>query len=256
MAATAQAETPLRFAQSLLQMMDWPQTPSNLDAMVAWEAAEGGAWHNTAAYNPLNTTYFVPGSRSAGTGQASVKAYNSWAQGLQATAATLSLNEPGYAGIRQAFASGQAGNYLPAALNNSAWGTNGNTVAKVLAGGGYRQYGSLTSASGSPSGSASVTSSQCVVQLPLGICLLDQAGLNRVYGILLIVAGGALMTMALYLIVQAALQETKAGQAVTKSAGGLAGGVASAVPATRVASGSVKSVNRVRGSARTAPALA
>jgi hypothetical protein len=31
-------------------------TPANVKAMVGWQRAEGGHWHNDARYNPLNTT--------------------------------------------------------------------------------------------------------------------------------------------------------------------------------------------------------
>ena len=203
--ATPAAETPLIFATSLLAMMGWPQTQSNIDAMVAWEAAEGGAWENTAACNPLNTTQPEPGSRSAGTSQSSIQAYTSWAQGLRATAATLSQNQRGYAGIRQAFSSGNAASLLPQALNNSAWGTNGNTVAKILAGGGYRQYELKTSTSGGvTTAGGSASSSGCAFGVG-PFCILSQAGLNRFYGALLMAAGGLVLTVGLGLVVVGAL---------------------------------------------------
>ena len=218
--ATPAAETPLIFATSLLAMMGWPQTQSNIDAMVAWEAAEGGAWENTAAYNPLNTTQPEPGSHSAGTSQSTIQAYTSWAQGLMATAATLSQNQRGYAGIRQAFASGNAASLLPAALNNSAWGTNGNTVAKILAGGGYRQYELKASTSGGVTTAGGSTASASGCAFGVGpFCILSQAGLNRFYGALLMAAGGLVLTVGLGLVVVGALAETKLGRATSKTFG-------------------------------------
>ena len=219
--ATAGAETPLIFAEQVLQGMGWPLTQSNLDAMVAWEMAEGGAWENSAAYNPLNTTQPEPGATSAGTSQASIRAYTSWSQGVAATVATLSQNQRGYAGIRQAFASGNAASTLPAALNASAWGTNGNLVAKILAGRGYQQYALKTGAAGTGSSSSSSSSSGCAFGVgPL--CIFSQAGLNRFYGALLMGAGGLIGLVGLGLVVVGALAETKLGR-TTERAFGAAG---------------------------------
>jgi cell wall-associated NlpC family hydrolase len=79
--------TPATFATSLLQAVGAPPTPQNVSSLVAWQAREGGNWHNTAAYNPLNTTLDAPGSKAInGVG---VKAYQNWNQGVQATANTL-----------------------------------------------------------------------------------------------------------------------------------------------------------------------
>ena len=216
--ATGSAETPILFAEQLLQMMGWPQTKSNIDAMVAWEAAEGGAWDNSARYNPLNTTQPEPGATSAGTSQSSIRAYNSWAQGLQATAATLRQNQTGYAGIRQAFASGNAASTLPAALNASAWGTNGNLVAKILSSKGYTQYALKTGQGSAPSGSSTASSTTCA----FGVgpwCILSEAGLQKFYGALLMGAGGLVLTVGLGLVVIGALAETKAGKVASKTFG-------------------------------------
>ena len=79
--------TPATFATTLLGALGAPTTPQNVSSLVAWQAREGGNWHNTASYNPLNTTLDAPGARPInGVG---VKAYQNWGQGVQATANTL-----------------------------------------------------------------------------------------------------------------------------------------------------------------------
>ncbi|MDA8395944.1 MAG: hypothetical protein M0T72_12065 [Candidatus Dormibacteraeota bacterium] len=237
--ASPQEETPLLFATSLLSVMRWPLSQSNIAAMVAWEAAEGGNWHNSARYNPLNTTEPEPGATSAGTSQSSIRAYVSWAQGLAATAATLSQNQRGYAGIRQAFASGNASATLPAALNASAWGTNGNTVASILSSGSWQKYELLTSPGGGVTGSGS-SSSTTGCAFGIGpMCIFSQAGLNRFYGALLIGAGGLVITLSLGLVVIGALAETKAGRTASRAFGsaGLGAVVGAAAAPGRAVSG-------------------
>ena len=85
--------TPAVFAQDLLGMMGIPASGQAVQDMVAWEAQEGGNWHNLARYNPLNTTYPMPGAGNTGS-QGNIKVYTSWDQGLEATAKTLQ-NYPG-----------------------------------------------------------------------------------------------------------------------------------------------------------------
>ncbi len=237
---TPQEETPLLFATSLLQAMGWPLTQSNVNALVAWEAAEGGNWENSARYNPLNTTEPEPGATSAGTQQRSIRSYVSWAQGLAATAATLAQNQRGYAGIRQAFASGNASAALPAALNASAWGTNGNTVAAILRSGSFRQYELRTSASGGVTGGASGTGSASGCAFGIGpMCIFSEAGLMRFYGALLMGAGGLVLTVGLGLVVIGALAETKLGRTTQRAFGqaGLGQVVGAATAPARAVSG-------------------
>jgi hypothetical protein len=74
---------------------------------VGWEGREGGNWHNSAAYNPLNTTQPEPGYstfRSTGQGAANIGIYKNWQQGLKATADTL--NNGRYGDILSALRSG------------------------------------------------------------------------------------------------------------------------------------------------------
>ena len=88
--------TPRTFAQALLGALELPVTYNNIAALIAWQAAEGGHWFNTAKYNPLNTTRELPGSvlwnplwTDAQGVKHGVQSYQSWDQGLEATAKTL-----------------------------------------------------------------------------------------------------------------------------------------------------------------------
>lgn len=120
--------TPQRFAASLLRTLGIHQTPGAVQALVGWENAEGGHWHNDAKHNPLNTTLNMPGSGDTGT-QGNISVYRSWDQGLEATAKTLA----NYPGIRKALASGNP-NAVAAAIGSSSWGTSGSLVARAIAG--------------------------------------------------------------------------------------------------------------------------
>ncbi|HMK91827.1 MAG TPA: hypothetical protein VK576_02410 [Thermoleophilia bacterium] len=111
--------TPLTWANALLQQLGMPLTRANLTAIVAWELAEGGHWHNTAHYNPLNTTMPEPGATSMNS--VGVKAYLSWAQGFTATIATLRNGY--YGGILAALRAGDDPYAVAAAVAASPWGT-------------------------------------------------------------------------------------------------------------------------------------
>ena len=90
-----------------------PQTTANMAAIIAWELAEGGHWYNSAHYNPLNTTWRMPGATSMNS--VGVKAYLSWAQGLAATVNTF--HNGLYEGILAAL---RAGNDAQAVARPSA----------------------------------------------------------------------------------------------------------------------------------------
>lgn len=97
--------TPEKFARQLLQELGAPVTNANVQSIVNWYGHEGGNWHNTASYNPLNTTLELPGSSvMAGGSSAGVQAYTSWQQGLEATVLTLENGD--YNDILQALRSG------------------------------------------------------------------------------------------------------------------------------------------------------
>jgi hypothetical protein len=117
------------FARSVLSGLGAPTNKNNMAAMLQWMRAEGGHWHNSAKYNPLNTTLKMPGSHSAGTAQSSIKAYNSWDSGVQATINTLTSGNHtayGYDAIVGAFQSGSSQQAVYDAIYNSKWGTKTN----------------------------------------------------------------------------------------------------------------------------------
>lgn len=228
------AQTPLSFAEAVIAAMGWPETKSNIDAMEAWEQAEGGNWKNNAAANPLDTT--LPESGSYSINSAGVQSYTGWPEGIAATVATLKENQRGYASIRTAFESGKAAQYLPAALNASAWGTNGSLVAKILKDRGYTQYGNITSG-GTASGSSS-GSSGCAFGIG-PFCIFSESGLQKFYGALLMGAGGLVLTVGLGLVVIGALAETKLGKTTTQAFGSAGMGklVGAAAAPSRAVSG-------------------
>lgn len=78
--------TPQDFAAALLRGLGDPVTQANINSITAWEQREGGNWHNTATFNPLNTTLNdgAPSMNSVG-----VRQYANWAEGLKETEDTL-----------------------------------------------------------------------------------------------------------------------------------------------------------------------
>ena len=111
--------SPLTWAKALLQQIHMPLTSQNVAAITAWELAEGGHWHNSARYNPLDTTMPEPGATAMNS--VGVKAYLSWAQGFQATIATLRNGY--YGGILAALRSGDDAIAVADAVAASPWGT-------------------------------------------------------------------------------------------------------------------------------------
>jgi len=116
--------TPFTWAQALLQRLGMPVTSSNLAALTAWEMAEGGHWHNSAHYNPLNTTQSEPGATSMNS--VGVKAYVSWDQGFAATITTLHNGR--YQAILAALRKGDDAQAVAAAVAASPWGTGAFAV--------------------------------------------------------------------------------------------------------------------------------
>lgn len=76
------------WARALLSQLDAPSCRDNRVTVVAWETQEGTA----ALWNPLATTYSVPGATSIN--RSGVKDYESMAQGLDATRLTLTGSSP------------------------------------------------------------------------------------------------------------------------------------------------------------------
>lgn len=102
-----EAKGKVSFAKALLQELKIPQTPGAIEALVNWQTQEGGHWKNSAAYNPLNTTYKE--GAVASINDVGVKAYADWEAGVSATAKTLTGNkskERGYDNIISAMKTG------------------------------------------------------------------------------------------------------------------------------------------------------
>lgn len=105
-----------------LDAIDKPTTHENGLAVLTWMRSEFGAAAPTpAAFNPLATTYdLAPNTRYNHVG---VRNYETAAQGVQACAATLELNEPGYSAILGALAVGDDARRVIHAIHASAWGS-------------------------------------------------------------------------------------------------------------------------------------
>jgi hypothetical protein len=89
------------FAAALFAYINVPDTAANEFAMETWEAAEGGAFNNTAYCNPLDTTQTEPGSHvMSGGNTAGVQAYitsdghTCWYWGVKANGDTLTSGYP------------------------------------------------------------------------------------------------------------------------------------------------------------------
>lgn len=120
--------SPAQVASAVLKGVGAPVNPNTVASMVGWMNAEGGHWHNAAAYNPLNTTLNAPGARAINS--AGVKAYGNWQQGIGATVQTL--RQPNMAGIVQALRSSNP-QAVARAIGSSPWGTSAQTVAQTIA---------------------------------------------------------------------------------------------------------------------------
>lgn len=109
------------FAEMLLDRLGIRPNRENVYDLKRWEQAEGGQWGpgSRAHDNPLNTTYRTRHGKTIN--EAGVKSYESWAEGLQATAATLELDY--YRPIRRILAHGGSFRSFENAVVESRWGT-------------------------------------------------------------------------------------------------------------------------------------
>jgi hypothetical protein len=125
-----------QWAEKMLDRMGAPKNLDSIEALLAWQAEEGGHWNNTAGYNPLNTTLKMPGSfamKGKG-GKAGVQHFTSWDQGIEATYKTLttgSTKERGYDAIVSAFKSGASKEELFKAIAGSSWVGGKGATAKA-----------------------------------------------------------------------------------------------------------------------------
>jgi hypothetical protein len=113
------AYTPRSWARTFLAAIPEPRTPCNLAAVLAWEAAEGGHWHNAAARNPLDTTQREPGSWAVNS--VGVQAFPTWQEGLQANVTVI--RNGWYGPVLAALAAGNNAQAVANAVSASRWGT-------------------------------------------------------------------------------------------------------------------------------------
>jgi hypothetical protein len=123
--------TPLDFAHALLRRLGMPESDSNLQALVAVQAIEGGHMANGAQFNPLNTMQGAPGARDAGLKVRGIKAYSSWDEGLEATAQTLLSTKFDYSGILRALRRSAPPDETVRAWGESPWGWTKDASGKV-----------------------------------------------------------------------------------------------------------------------------
>jgi hypothetical protein len=111
------------WAQTFLTKAGLRATPDNIKAITTWEQYEGGHWKNSAKYNPLNTTWREPGSKSINS--VGVQSYTSWDLGYAASVSTLLENGPlhTYEAIIGALRLGDNQRAVLSAIRNSPWGT-------------------------------------------------------------------------------------------------------------------------------------
>ena len=112
--------TQQEWAKTLLTKLGKPVTKDNITALTTWAAWEGGQWHNSAHYNPLNTTQGEKGATNMNS--EGVKSYTSWDQGYQATIQTL--NNGRYKSILSALTAGNNTAAVLTAVDQSPWGTH------------------------------------------------------------------------------------------------------------------------------------
>jgi hypothetical protein len=120
--------TPGQFSVAVLRRLGIQPTAGAVQAMIGWQKAEGGHWHNSARYNPLNTTQPAPGAGNTGT-QGNIKVYRSWDQGIDATVQTLKNGH--YGAILNALKTGHAG-AVAGAIGQTPWGTSGDLVRRTI----------------------------------------------------------------------------------------------------------------------------
>lgn len=123
-----------QWCATFLSMININETNSNMQIVYAWTQAEGGAgpqWggSNTANYNPINTTQGMPGSTPIAGNTAGVQSYTSWAEGLVATAKTITNGD--YGDLLAALKSGDGSAFVGSSELASVWGTTDLTLSKI-----------------------------------------------------------------------------------------------------------------------------
>jgi murein DD-endopeptidase MepM/ murein hydrolase activator NlpD len=113
--ADAGIRTPSDFSRALLAALGLPNTGPNVQAIDAWQEAEGGFVH----LNPLNTTQAASGATTWNS--VGVKSYPDWRTAIRATAQTLKNGR--YRGIIAALKGGNNAQAVARAVGGSSWGT-------------------------------------------------------------------------------------------------------------------------------------
>jgi hypothetical protein len=117
---------PPNWIRRLCSLISVPASPENISLFWAWQKAEGGS----AKYNPLNTTFSLPGSTNYNS--SGVKNYPNGCYGVAATGITLRNGY--YDGIIHSMRSHKPAKQI--VLENmkefSTWGTGGWLILKVL----------------------------------------------------------------------------------------------------------------------------
>jgi hypothetical protein len=135
--------TPNDFAHALLHRLGLPESGNNVAALVAFQAIEGGHMHNSAAYNPLNTTWKMSSSQT-GKGLSKsigVQAYASWDEGIEATAKTLTNGL--YKDILAALARSAPPDETLKIIAKSPWGGFGGYKVPIGQASVYQSYRAL-----------------------------------------------------------------------------------------------------------------
>jgi len=138
------------FAKALLTKAGISITESNVTALTTWMHWEGGTKNN--AYNPLNTTYGMPGATNFN--KEGVKSYTTLTQGVDATYATLtgkSADSRGYTKILEDLKNNASLDTVVNDVNRSSWGTRIKGT-KGHKGGGTPGLGATISGTSSSSG--------------------------------------------------------------------------------------------------------
>ncbi|HEX6475812.1 MAG TPA: peptidoglycan DD-metalloendopeptidase family protein, partial [Acidimicrobiales bacterium] len=107
--------TPSDFSRALLAALGEPNTGANVQALDAWQEAEGGFVH----LNPLNTTQPAQGSTTWNS--VGVKSYPDWKTAIRATAQTMRNGQ--YRDILAALKGGNNAGAVARAVAASPWGT-------------------------------------------------------------------------------------------------------------------------------------
>ena len=120
----AGAGTRRAFADEFLRRLNKPTSGPNMDAMIAWMAAESGGTGTRALFNPMNTTQNAPGATAYNHNNGyPVKNYPNWDIGMKATIDTITSGNASYGVILNALQAGNNAMQVCVAIDTSDWGT-------------------------------------------------------------------------------------------------------------------------------------